>query len=103
MRARLFGGSCSVLLVTLLTLLVVASEASAQAASSPESLITMGGGDAKTREQEPEQQESEEEFKRHKILFLYATGWVRQGDPSADRLPPGYTSLLPIVHPFADR
>lgn len=103
MLAQRIGGSCPVLFVALLTLLVVASEASAQAASSPESLITMGGGDAKTREQEPEQQESEEEFKRHKILFLYATGGVRQGDPSADRLPPGYTSLLPIVHPFADR
>ena len=89
MRDQRFASSCFVLLVTLLTLVVVAGEARAQQGVAPPAPAAFDASSAAGQEQEAaaeqEPGEQEEDFKRHKVLFLYATGWVRQGDPSPER------------------
>lgn len=86
------GTRCAVALSLVTLFLGLAVEAEAQEEGAPESGARSLGANALELvgkpEQEPQEEgheASEEELKRHKIIFLYGTSWVPQGDPSAER------------------
>ena len=86
MRQHFSGYRSAVLLVVLMWSLGMAGAARAQESRRPSGAVNaIAAPISASVQEEAEHEAHEEDFKRHKILFLYGTGWVPQGDPSEER------------------
>ena len=75
-----------VVAVALLLLGAVEQVDAQEAGPRQEARSVVDAGVTATQEQAPGEHESgEEDFKRHKIIFMYGTTWVPQGDPHGER------------------